>query len=231
MSTMIELAAQRQEQRLAAAVPEYFALLERNARPRPGDEDRLAECMGVLGRSVDDLEDDVELVGQIIATRALAAELPAHETARQKACEHFAAVDAECKRELEVVEKSAAAKRETAQTAWNNAAAAFQRANYAKGELSRLQLRWEAVARGVSVDEMVNERHAEREERKAVESAGRRGAVRAPTDSGPRKQYYDEHPEALAARNAPATAHSAQNFPGDFDSEREDEALRRTSPL
>ena len=81
---LIEKMRARQETEAVTAARTYVAILLRLGDPRPGDEDQLAECLRILGRTTDDIAGDAELIGQAESARVQIASMPSDDPGPEK---------------------------------------------------------------------------------------------------------------------------------------------------
>ena len=161
-----------QFERRQRAGAKYYELLARNDNPRSGDFEALSECMSMLGRTADDLEDDLALVRQL-------AEVDAAKDALAKLTEPLAAVKA--KRGEVTAAVTAERERMTAQ--WKQQIAevesAVHRLAVQRSELSApvaneptLRGQWDSLVTGRSVDAIREARRAARHAEVIHGSAG-----------------------------------------------------------
>lgn len=94
-TTTVEQLQAAMLRRRAEAAEEYRELLLRNENPKPDDPDRLAECLKVLGRTANDIAEDLEiLLGIKAGEEALASNAALDEPIKEFAQRRRAAVDA-----------------------------------------------------------------------------------------------------------------------------------------
>lgn len=172
VATMLnELQATEAEARLRAAA-DYFDILGRNEAPKRGDKEQLRECMTTLGRTTHDVQGDLELVQQLVRCRPLAESLAALRGEAQRLhCEHAEAEKqaAREREEFEAAIRERLAPLEAAKARNQNEIAA---ADEARRSLSRHEIRWLAIAEGISFDE-AERRYMERVARERWEADGR----------------------------------------------------------
>jgi hypothetical protein len=85
--------------RRTEAAAEYFELLSRNDNPKPGDADKLAECMKTLGRTSVHIADDLAIVNGILAGRKAQARNAELDGPIREAVVSRRAVQDQCERE------------------------------------------------------------------------------------------------------------------------------------
>jgi len=178
MSTVATLLEQTRVEASAArsqAAADYREILERNDRPQAGDLERLRDVMGVLGRTDEDLSEDLAFVQQWAGLRALIDSIPEREEAQRHAVArqneaHRVGVAGMEKLKAAIIEADEAAR---------VASVALEQARAARGLMRDWETRWRVIERGISFGESLE---LEREQRRQaqVESGEWRSPVHGP---------------------------------------------------
>ena len=136
-----------------AAGDEMRALIQRNNHPRKGDEERMIECMGVLGISSKQLPEVVQLLEEMAGHESLIAqEADARQMAKESG-QGLQEVNSWREAEIQRIEQEAATRREPLTNQSGQAASTLHQIGEARRLLSICRPRWKSLVEQCTFDE------------------------------------------------------------------------------
>ncbi len=161
VQTVIEQSQAQASERRKRAAETYRIVLLRNHAPQAGDAEALIEAAAVLGRGVDALPEDLQLVARIAECEPLAEKvgsLQADLVEKHRAWSEGMVWAEQARKESEekIVTKVMAL-----HAARGKADALFQTANDAARNLKGLREEWDALTQGIALEDLRAARRAE----------------------------------------------------------------------
>lgn len=158
MSKLVEAMQEKAARRRSEAGATYREILSRADQPQPHDQNALEGVLGILGRTTQDLAEDIELVGRLRVAEQLANGHAQHQAELQAAHEQLAEILKWAQQQRDALESKISKRQDAAEATRKRAQSLATESQAARAELASLRDEWEAILEGQSAEDVRDKR-------------------------------------------------------------------------